>query len=94
MLVDITSTARRLLIPLDFGDTKQDRVPVPVPSGTASAMVNLDEKWIEIDASQAWFWADEWQARHKLAVSELESGDYLEFTNGDDFIASLDNLDE
>jgi hypothetical protein len=48
---------------------------------------------VEIDESQAWFWTEEWQARHRLAISELSSGNYVEFDNGDDFIASLDNLE-
>jgi hypothetical protein len=92
MLANTTSKGLRLTI-RDFWQTKEEQVSISLPTGTASAVINVDDEWIGIDVSQVWFWGEEWQARYKLAISELDSGDYVEFDNGDDFIASLDNLE-
>ena len=64
-----------------------------VVKGVDLANISSTSDLVEIDESQAWFWTEEWQARHRLAISELDSGNYLEFESGDDFIASLDNLE-
>ena len=81
---------KRFITTSDF-NYPDDETSISIPTGTASALINLGNEWVEIDLSQAWFWTDEWQARHHAAITELESGDYVEFENGDDFIASLDN---
>lgn len=64
-----------------------------VVKGVDPANISSAGDLVEIAESQAWFWTEEWQARHRLAISELDSGNYLEFESGDDFIASLDNLE-
>ncbi len=92
MLANTTSNVLRLTL-RDLGSTKEDDIPVSLPNGTASAVLKFNEEWVGIDASQAWFWTEEWQARHKTAISELDSGDYHEFDNGNDFVSSLDDLD-
>ena len=44
---------------------------------------------VRIDPNQAWFWSEEWQAAERQVDTELASGDYEEFDNIDDLIASL-----
>ena len=52
----------------------------------------IDGEYILINSNQKWFWSGEWQKRHKKAIHELESGEYEEFRNGEDFLNSLKNL--
>ena len=61
-------------------------------SNQSKELILFEGEWIQIDPSQAWFWTDEWQSRHKLAISELENGDYEEFKTGNDFLNSIKNL--
>ena len=44
---------------------------------------------VEIDPEQLWFWTPEWQAGERLVDEELRSGQYEEFDNMDDFLATL-----
>ncbi len=43
-----------------------------------------------IDATQAWFWAPDWQAREREAAADLAHGRSRVFDSGEDFLASLD----
>jgi hypothetical protein len=43
----------------------------------------------ERDPEQAWFWTAEWQAGEREADEDLWTGNYEDFENMDDFIASL-----
>ncbi len=44
---------------------------------------------VEIDPTQAWFWKSAWLAEEIQAEEELNSGEYEEFDNIDEFIDSL-----
>jgi len=61
-----------------------------VSSGVAKSIDSAS--LVRVDDSQAWFWTPEWQARYQLAILELNAGNYVEFDNGDDFVASLNDL--
>ena len=45
-----------------------------------------------IDASQAWFWSDRWQAMEREADAAIAAGRVRRFTSGDDLLAELENL--
>lgn len=44
-----------------------------------------------IDATQAWFWTQAWQAGEAEASAEIERGEGRTFDSGDDFLASFDD---
>jgi len=44
---------------------------------------------IRVDASQMWFWTDEWQLLEHEADEDLRHGRYEDFDSMDDFINSL-----
>ncbi len=46
-------------------------------------------KLMYVDARQAWFWTDEWQALEHEADEDLRHGRYQDFDSMDDFINSL-----
>ena len=46
-------------------------------------------KLMDVDASQVWFWADEWQSLEHEADDDLRHGRYEDFDSMDDFINSL-----
>jgi hypothetical protein len=56
---------------------------------TAYIIHPLTGKIIEIDPAQLWFWSREWQEGEYRVDKELESGQYEEFDNIDDFINTL-----
>ena len=43
-----------------------------------------------IDASQAWFWSERWQAMEREADADIAAGDVQQFNSADDFLAELD----
>ena len=43
-----------------------------------------------IDATQAWFWTQEWQRREREAASDLHAGRSRVFESSGAFLASLD----
>ena len=45
-----------------------------------------------IDASQAWFWSDRWQAMEREADAAIASRRVRRFNSGDDLLAELKNL--
>lgn len=47
-----------------------------------------------IDASQAWFWEDAWQAGEHEASAEITSGATVTYLTGNEFLASLDGGSE
>ncbi len=89
MLANTTSNVLRLTI-RDFGSTQEDDVTVSLPTGTASAVFKLDDEWIGINASQAWFWTEEWQRRHEEAIADLNEGRFTMHETGIDFLAAMD----
>ncbi len=44
-----------------------------------------------IDATQAWFWTDAWQAGEREAADDLAAGRSRVFDSSDSFFASLDD---
>lgn len=44
---------------------------------------------VEIDPDQLYFWTDQWQAGEREVDDHLAAGEYEEFDDIDDFIASL-----
>lgn len=45
---------------------------------------------IAIDASQAWFWTEEWQAREREADEAYAAGSYKTFDDVESFLSDLD----
>jgi len=43
-----------------------------------------------IDASQAWFWSERWQAMEREASADIAAGRVKRFDSADDLIAELD----
>jgi len=43
-----------------------------------------------IDAAQAWFWSDRWQAMEREADAAIAAGRVRRFNSADDFLAELD----
>jgi hypothetical protein len=43
-----------------------------------------------IDAAQAWFWSERWQAMEREASADIAAGRVRGFDSADDFIAELD----
>lgn len=43
-----------------------------------------------IDAAQAWFWTEEWQARVRMSVREIAAGQGEVSESDEDFLAALD----
>jgi AbrB family looped-hinge helix DNA binding protein len=43
-----------------------------------------------IDATQAWFWTEAWQAGERAASEEGAAGAGTTYESGDEFLASLD----
>ncbi|PWK49549.1 hypothetical protein BC793_104223 [Actinoplanes xinjiangensis] len=48
---------------------------------------------IAVPASQAWFWAENWQERERRADADIAAGRTTTYDNVDDFMDSLD-IDE
>lgn len=44
-----------------------------------------------IDASQAWFWTPNWQARERAATEDILAGRVETFKSDEEFLASLDD---
>lgn len=45
--------------------------------------------YLDMDDDQSWYWSDHWQTMEREATDNLQAGDYEDFNNIDDFIASL-----
>lgn len=45
---------------------------------------------IAIDASQAWFWTEEWQAGEREVDEQYAAGNYKTFDDAESFLADLD----
>jgi antitoxin PrlF len=43
-----------------------------------------------IDATQAWFWTPDWQAREREAAADLTAGRGRVFESSEEFLSSLD----
>lgn len=63
-----------------------DYVEVSVSAGT----IFMRPKKL-IDAEQAWFWTDEWQAGEREASADIAAGRTRRFESGDDFLKTLDD---
>ena len=44
---------------------------------------------VAVDASQAWFWTEEWQAKEAEASRQLAAGEGAAYATGEDFLADL-----
>lgn len=44
-----------------------------------------------VDASQAWFWTPEWQAKEREADAAIAAGRVQHFDSDEEFLASLDD---
>lgn len=81
-------TEMRFITPKDFGFLDIE-TSMSIPTGTASALVNIDDKWIEIDATQSWFWTEEWQAGEREVDEYIAAGEIEEFDSIDDMFRAL-----
>ena len=52
-------------------------------------VIVLEPKTV-IDASQAWFWASEWQAGEREASADIAGGRTRTFESDEDFLSSLE----
>jgi AbrB family looped-hinge helix DNA binding protein len=43
-----------------------------------------------VDASETWFWSEEWQAGEREASEDIAAGRTRTFASDEDFLASLD----
>jgi antitoxin MazE len=43
-----------------------------------------------VDAAQAWFWSDRWQAMEHEASADVAAGRVRRFASGDEFLSELD----
>jgi antitoxin MazE len=43
-----------------------------------------------VDAAQAWFWSDRWQAMEREANADISAGRVTRFNSADSFLAELD----
>jgi len=66
------------------GIAEGDYLAVSVRDGA----IVLEPKLI-VDATQAWFWTDEWQRGEREAADELASGRGQRFESAEEFLASL-----
>ena len=91
MLADITNTGPRFITPRDLGfvEEKADETSVSLPTGTASALIHLNDEWIEIDVTQSWFWSEEWQAGEREVDAHIAAGEVEEFDSMDDMFDAL-----
>jgi hypothetical protein len=60
-----------------------------LPPSKLEVVLDFVSYLAERDPDQAWFWTTEWQAGERQADEDLSSGNYEDFDNMDDFIASL-----
>ena len=44
---------------------------------------------VAVDAAQAWFWTDEWQAKEAEASRQSAAGEGETYATGEDFLAAL-----
>jgi hypothetical protein len=88
MLANITNESQRFMVLSDFAIT-EGKPFMPKAEGTALAMLNINDEWIEIDTSQAWFWTDEWQAGERKVEEYIKSGNIQTFDTIEDFMQSL-----
>ena len=45
--------------------------------------------WAERDASQAWFWTQEWQEQERIAEEEIRKGEVLTFESVEELLSNL-----
>ena len=45
-----------------------------------------------VDADQAWFWTERWQAMEREADAEIAAVRITQYDSGEDFLAELDKL--
>jgi antitoxin MazE len=45
-----------------------------------------------VDASQAWFWSDRWQAMEREADADIAAGRLKQFESADDLLSELGKL--
>jgi AbrB family looped-hinge helix DNA binding protein len=77
--ITIPAEARRA-VHLEEGD--------PVEVEVVDGMIVLRPQKV-VDASQAWFWAPDWQERIRRSVEEVEAGRGERFAGSEDFLTSL-----
>lgn len=78
---------------LDYG--VREEIPGILSSfdtGGTISLIIVNGKFIAVPAEQEWFWSPEWQAQHEQAIQDMETGQYLEFDDGDSFVSSLAEL--
>lgn len=85
MLVNITSKRQAFFV----DPAPEEKTPISTPTGTASAMVKMNDEWVGIDASQAWFWTDEWQAGEQEVDEHIRAGEYEEFDSLEEMFESI-----
>lgn len=69
--------------------TPEEKAPISLPTGTASALINVGNDLIAIDSSQSWFWTEEWQAGEREVDAHIAAGEIEEFDSIDDMFDAL-----
>ncbi len=53
-------------------------------------MMNVGEEWIEIDADQLWFWAEDWQGGERRVEQYIQDGNVQTFDTIEEFLGTLE----
>ncbi len=88
MLANITDRRQTFAVASDPG-AEERGTSVSIAMGTASALLNRANELVSIDADQAWFWSEAWQAGESATQADFDAGRVHRFGNVDDAIAAL-----
>lgn len=80
----------QLTIPLEIRKALQLEEGDPVALEITDSGILLRPQKM-IDADQAWFWSEAWQAGEREASADIESGRVEIHKTSDDFLSSLDD---
>lgn len=88
MLADVTSGAKRIIVPLDFRNTGTAAF-FQYPFESEEVFVHPSGETVYIDLSQAWYWTDEWQAGERKVDEYIDAGNFETFDSMEEFLNTL-----
>ncbi len=90
MSVSVMRAKGQLTIPLDVREAAHLEEGDPVEIEITADGILLRPKKL-IDASQAWFWTEAWQAGEREASADIEAGRVTTSASSPSFLESLDD---
>ena len=90
MSISVMRAKGQLTIPQDVRESAHLEAGDPVEVEITADGILLRPKKL-IDASQAWFWTQAWQAGEREASADIEAGRVTTFASGTAFLESLDD---